>query len=282
VDPLVRDFPWYTPYQFAGNKPVYAIDLDGAEELPYWQRSEIRGSDPVLSKGWKFSVNSLKAIYNDVGSTWNYGVNVTRTGIHEGPLSAAQKIKTDVEGIALGAYDYATTTSYEQFSRDLKDVLSSVETYEQGMGAVLTAGAGAALKAGKLGKLSNLSKPSRTPNTTDLVPYDPQFAVKQGLNVRDGTFDFDALRPMIPKDVPNTFNASPSIMSGEKYKFFINDVKVELKWHTPDSDAGMRFPGSNSGTTNTVQIKVGNKYLNQSGDFQRRPDNSTHIPKNEQ
>ncbi|PSL17786.1 RHS repeat-associated protein [Chitinophaga ginsengisoli] len=33
VDPLTQDFPWYTPYQFAGNKPIWAIDLDGAEEL---------------------------------------------------------------------------------------------------------------------------------------------------------------------------------------------------------------------------------------------------------
>jgi RHS repeat-associated protein len=32
VDPLTKDYPWYTPYQFAGNKPIYAIDLDGLEE----------------------------------------------------------------------------------------------------------------------------------------------------------------------------------------------------------------------------------------------------------
>jgi RHS repeat-associated protein len=32
VDPLVPKYPWYTTYQFAGNKPVWAVDLDGAEE----------------------------------------------------------------------------------------------------------------------------------------------------------------------------------------------------------------------------------------------------------
>lgn len=32
VDPLAQSFPWYTPYQFAGNKPIAAIDLDGLEE----------------------------------------------------------------------------------------------------------------------------------------------------------------------------------------------------------------------------------------------------------
>jgi RHS repeat-associated protein len=33
VDPLTRSYPWYTPYQFAGNKPIAAVDLDGKEEL---------------------------------------------------------------------------------------------------------------------------------------------------------------------------------------------------------------------------------------------------------
>jgi RHS repeat-associated protein len=32
VDPLSKSFPWYTPYQFAGNKPIIAVDLDGEEE----------------------------------------------------------------------------------------------------------------------------------------------------------------------------------------------------------------------------------------------------------
>ena len=32
VDPLTRTFPFYTPYQFAGNKPIMATDLDDLEE----------------------------------------------------------------------------------------------------------------------------------------------------------------------------------------------------------------------------------------------------------
>src|SRR5687768_13237003 len=31
VDPLSKSFPWWTPYQFAGNMPIAAIDLDGME-----------------------------------------------------------------------------------------------------------------------------------------------------------------------------------------------------------------------------------------------------------
>lgn len=32
VDPLTSAYPWYTTYQFAGNKPIRFIDLDGLEE----------------------------------------------------------------------------------------------------------------------------------------------------------------------------------------------------------------------------------------------------------
>jgi hypothetical protein len=31
VDPLCRSYPWWTPYQFAGNTPIQSIDLDGLE-----------------------------------------------------------------------------------------------------------------------------------------------------------------------------------------------------------------------------------------------------------
>ena len=33
TDPLFAEYPWYTPYQFAGNKPIRYIDLDGLEEF---------------------------------------------------------------------------------------------------------------------------------------------------------------------------------------------------------------------------------------------------------
>lgn len=33
VDPVGRKYPYYSPYQFAGNQPIRAIDLDGLEEF---------------------------------------------------------------------------------------------------------------------------------------------------------------------------------------------------------------------------------------------------------
>jgi len=35
VDPIGKEYPWYTPYQFAGNIPIWFVDVDGKEpDLP--------------------------------------------------------------------------------------------------------------------------------------------------------------------------------------------------------------------------------------------------------
>ena len=41
VDPLVKSFPWWTPYQFAGNTPIQAMDQDGKEIYFYvWDQNK--------------------------------------------------------------------------------------------------------------------------------------------------------------------------------------------------------------------------------------------------
>jgi RHS repeat-associated protein len=59
VDPLTKDYPWYTPYQFAGNKPIWAVDLDGLEEFIRTQWF-VPGPDgtPTL---WKTEIQVVKA-----------------------------------------------------------------------------------------------------------------------------------------------------------------------------------------------------------------------------
>jgi RHS repeat-associated protein len=47
-DPLFASYPWLTPYQFAGNSPIWAIDLDGLESriVTIWN-----GGQKVIRKG---------------------------------------------------------------------------------------------------------------------------------------------------------------------------------------------------------------------------------------
>ena len=48
-DPLFRAYPWYTPYQFAGNKPINSTDLDGLEEYSSYQAYKVHNGDAALS-----------------------------------------------------------------------------------------------------------------------------------------------------------------------------------------------------------------------------------------
>ncbi len=54
MDPLVDKYPWYSPYQYAGNKPIWCLDLDGLEDIP-------------TSGGRNYSVASLQQwAYKDI------------------------------------------------------------------------------------------------------------------------------------------------------------------------------------------------------------------------
>lgn len=66
VDPLSPEYPWYTPYQFAGNKPIQFIDLDGLEE-----------KEPVSNTG--FSQEKVE-IKDPMIGNYNYNLyNLTLT-----------------------------------------------------------------------------------------------------------------------------------------------------------------------------------------------------------
>jgi RHS repeat-associated protein len=47
VDPLTKSYPWFTPYQFAGNEPIWSIDLDGLEQFRVTYRSTNEGDATI-------------------------------------------------------------------------------------------------------------------------------------------------------------------------------------------------------------------------------------------
>ncbi|MCT4648345.1 MAG: RHS repeat-associated core domain-containing protein [Carboxylicivirga sp.] len=47
VDPLQFEYPHYTPFQYAGNKPITYIDLDGLEEAEYYFHKDYLSADKV-------------------------------------------------------------------------------------------------------------------------------------------------------------------------------------------------------------------------------------------
>ncbi len=113
-------------------------------------------------------------------------------------------------------------------------------------------------------------------SSTALTLYDPQFVAKQALN--DGKVSESSLKSLVPKGVPNTFKPSSTISDGYKYNFTVNGTKMQVKWHSPDSNAALKYPGSNSGNVWTAQIQIGKKLLGMDGQFYKSANNFTHIP----
>ena len=71
VDPIAKVYPWYTPYQFAGNKPIVAIDLDGLEEkVAILKYTAVDGSALKLPKDAEIEFSS--------GLMKNHGVTQTK------------------------------------------------------------------------------------------------------------------------------------------------------------------------------------------------------------
>jgi RHS repeat-associated protein len=87
VDPIASDFPWYTPYQFAGNKPIWAIDLDGLEE--YIKPAGM--IDP--SKGYKVVIAATKGYEKETAqwvAKYSNGLVFGENVIQEPPTGSIQ------------------------------------------------------------------------------------------------------------------------------------------------------------------------------------------------
>ncbi|MET2996952.1 MULTISPECIES: RHS repeat-associated core domain-containing protein [Flavobacterium] len=91
VDPLTRKFPMLTPYQFASNTPIQAIDLDGLEAyIVYNKATSTLAIIPNLSKinsklAYKFvSASTYAKLSIKEKSKYNYGIRVENvfTGGH--------------------------------------------------------------------------------------------------------------------------------------------------------------------------------------------------------
>lgn len=67
VDPLAPEYPWYSPYHFAGNTPIRAIDVDGLEPMdinnnPTNDPSEVHHYNWRKGEGFMDAMRSLRAI----------------------------------------------------------------------------------------------------------------------------------------------------------------------------------------------------------------------------
>ena len=96
VDPLVKDYPMLTPYQFASNRPIDGIDLDGLEYLPFHSSMYRLGyisvtKEEIMSNGTIARLTSNRTIVNIVSENIPEGIrdgNGSFTKVWGGPVTA--------------------------------------------------------------------------------------------------------------------------------------------------------------------------------------------------
>jgi RHS repeat-associated protein len=69
VDPLTKSYPELTPYQFASNTPIQAIDLDGLEAAYKWGEGKLNSTLPSIKKVDYYTTqaeatNKIFGVYN--------------------------------------------------------------------------------------------------------------------------------------------------------------------------------------------------------------------------
>ncbi len=64
VDPLIKSYPWYSPYHFAGNSPIWAIDLDGLEDYVVVKELYKNGATKNVSIQYTVKKDDVKSTIN--------------------------------------------------------------------------------------------------------------------------------------------------------------------------------------------------------------------------
>lgn len=197
MDPLFKSFPWYTPYQFAGNKPIFAIDLDGAEELPYFNRYDYEGNevDDYLKAGY----NGLVEIANILPRTWNALYHVGRDIYHGTTVeNATNDLATTANSIEAGV-EYLVNTPLSDLNNAANKFIKSPEAVEFGVGVFV--GSRIPLRQSAIKKVTkNFTSTTRqilNPNQINFSQRTVSGNVKQYIiDMKNGNWDWDKSGPI--------------------------------------------------------------------------------------
>ena len=132
VDPLTKSYPWYTPYQFAGNKPINSIDVDGLEDhnvvtnavdntLTSSGADHVPSNDPTIHGNnitpWKDLLN-----FKRPSSLWNK--TKERIGTNIIPLTTTNQIQSIEAG-------NSSTTNFDYYAVKITTLPKSIKDGEQ-------------------------------------------------------------------------------------------------------------------------------------------------------
>jgi RHS repeat-associated protein len=228
VDPLKDEYPFYTPYQYAGNKPVNSIDLDGLEENPKtstggqgkkqqvkaYTNPEIKKFDASIDKNQK-KLDALKEkyakYYQGIGKL---GQKYSDTDLNN-VLSEANKAEVSrlenliIDNVNLLANAKALEVQWNKLDRIIEDVVD------------------------EFNKKKNLTNNDRLdPNLVKALMFSE---TEMGTGK-----DYVALLEQIPKYTPQAayqLNLG-RVTDGSMYNQTVKEFSIPVNWKTNYKDVG--------------------------------------------
>ncbi len=134
VDPITSQYPMLTPYQFASNRPIDGIDLDGLEYVSKIQKFEYNGTwiDYVSAID-----NGIIDILNIVPELWNSGVanyeSIKRGTWTKDISNEFRALGSSIKQSAVNTWDYTIGTPIGQQFADSWNTLKDPRTLELGV-----------------------------------------------------------------------------------------------------------------------------------------------------
>jgi RHS repeat-associated protein len=119
VDPLFKTFPFYTPYQYASNMPILAIDIDGLESSENLNNTE-RGWY-IDNHGDYFYQYPSKPLPTGANLNWKY-IASTFTDINEKGERILES--SDQENIYPTASEFYSNSNYAKYLNRNKPIIS--------------------------------------------------------------------------------------------------------------------------------------------------------------
>jgi RHS repeat-associated protein len=195
MDPLTKKYPWYTPYQFAGNKVIEAVDLDGAEEsyapgISHQRQMIQMGLKREQAQAEKRKLNPTGAILPptkqqpEIMDPLKAGVKA-QNAIDAQWAESREAIRPENLGRKLGvaAKDFveAPFREADEFSVSL-NAGRYAEALEHGKNFALSVApyGGGLLKVGKLGTLGSLSEVGASEGTIIGLGLDEDLLLHRG------------------------------------------------------------------------------------------------------
>jgi RHS repeat-associated protein len=160
IDPLASDYPYYTPYQFAGNQPTIAVDIDGLEpafinDLMQWGATKV-ASNP--NSNTSKAIGAFVGVGKSIEKTFTGAVNTLLHPIETGKGLLKMNTPEGIANMAIGVAGKVNTlqngTGFEKAAL-ISETVTDVATVVAG-----TKGLGAGVKgAGAAGEVAGIANP---------------------------------------------------------------------------------------------------------------------------